>query len=52
MSMTFKKPNRLGFLPHNQELFERISLQAKVKVGVRSRIKGSGFAQPPETKTG
>lgn len=50
--MTFKKHNRLGFLPHNQELFEIISLQAKVKLGVRSRIKGSGFARSPETKTG
>lgn len=37
--MTFKKHNRLGFLPHNEELFDKIPLQAKVKVGVRSKIK-------------
>jgi hypothetical protein len=42
MSMTFKKHNRLGFLPHNEEPFDKIPLQAKVKVGVRSKIKARG----------
>lgn len=42
MSMTFKKHNRLGFLPHNEERFDRIPLQAKLKVGVRSQIKARG----------
>jgi hypothetical protein len=42
MSMLVKKHKRLGLLSHNEESFDRIPLQAKVKVCVRSRIKARG----------